>query len=124
MHVSSIMERVPTMIEPENAITDALDVSLDALSHPYRRRILTRLHDRNPRREAEFSSDELADDADDIDLREAEIHHRHLPKLDDAGFIDWDREADVITRGPRFDEIAPLIELMIDHRDELPAGWP
>jgi len=124
VHVSSFMESEVTMIEPKNTLTDALDVSLDALSHPYRRRILTRLHDQNPRKEAEFSADELADDADDIDRLVLEIHHRHLPKLAEAGFIDWDREADVLTRGPRFDEIAPLIELMINHRDELPAGWP
>lgn len=123
-NVCSIMESEPTMIESKNANTDALDESLDVLSHPYRRRILTRLHDHNPREEVDFSADELADDADEIDRQLLEIHHRHLPKLDDAGFIDWDRKADIITRGPRFDEIAPLIELMVNHRDELPDGWP
>lgn len=112
------------MIGPKNTNADALDESFDVLSHPFRRRILTRLHDHNPRDEAEFSADELADDADEVDRLVLEIHHRHLPKLAEKGFIDWDREADVITRGPRFDEIAPLIELMVNHRDELPAGWP
>lgn len=111
------------MFVSKNA-NDALDESLAILSHPYRRRILTRLRHHNPRKEAEFSANELADDADEIDRSELKIHHKHLPKLADAGFIDWDRDADIITRGPRFDEIAPLVELMINHRDELPDGWP
>lgn len=118
------MEIVATMIEHQNGKTATLDESLIALSHPHRRRILTLLYDQNPREEAEFSVDELADDADALDHLVLEIHHRHLPKLADAGFIDWDRDADVITRGPRFDKIAPLIELMVNHRDELPDGWP
>jgi len=118
------MESVNTMIEQTNRTTDTLDELFDALSHPYRRRILTRLRKRNPREEADFSAAELADDADEIDRLVLEIHHQHLPKLAEAGFLDWDREEDVITRGPRFDEIAPLIDLMVDHRDELPAGWP
>ena len=124
VHVSSIMESVPTMIEQVNGKADTLDELLDALSHPYRRRILDLLFNQNPRDEAEFSANELADDADEFDRLVLEIHHRHLPKLAEADFIDWDREADVITRGPRFEEIAPLIELMVNHRDELPAGWP
>lgn len=101
--------------------TDALDESFDLLSDPVRRRIVTRLHDHNPREEVEFTADELAAEGDQIELA---IHHHHLPKLADAGFIDWDRDANIVTRGPRFDEIAPLIELMVNHQDELPAGWP
>ncbi len=52
------------------------------------------------------------------------LHHTHLPKLDEAGFIEWNPNSKTITRGLRFDEIAPLIELIIANRDELPAGWP
>jgi len=52
-----------------------------------------------------------------------EMHHNHLPKLVEASFVDWNRGENVLRRGPRFDEIAPLIELIIEHREELPAGW-
>lgn len=100
-----------------------LDVSLDALSHPYRRRILTRLNRSNPRDESSFSTDSVATDGEDEEMVAIDIHHRHLPKLEAAGFVDWDHEANVVTRGPRFDEIAPLIELMNKHRDELPTDW-
>lgn len=111
------------MPDPRDVNFDALNHSFEALSHPYRRRILTRLHERNPREEAEFHEVTRGGD-DDPDRLAVELHHRHLPKLVDAGFVDWDREEDVVTRGPRFEEIAPLVELMVDHRDELPAGWP
>ncbi|MFC6827212.1 DUF7344 domain-containing protein [Halopelagius fulvigenes] len=37
-------------------------------------------------------------------------HHVHLPKLDEFDFIDWDQEANVVTKGSRFDEIRPLLE--------------
>lgn len=112
------------MPNPQPANTDSLDQLFQVLGHPYRRRILAELHDHNPREEAEFSADELADDADEIDRLALEIHHRHLPKLDEADFIDRDQDADIITRGPRFGEVAPLIELMVKHPDELPDGWP
>lgn len=112
------------MANPEADQTNALSEVFEVLSHPFRRRILIRLHGRNPRDEAEFSADAMADDADEADSLPIELHHRHLPKLADAGFLDWDQSESVVTRGPRFEEIAPLIELMNDHREELPPGWP
>ena len=115
---------VTTMTDQIETSTEVLDEIFDALSHPYRRRILTRLHDHNPRDESSFSTDSVADDTDDEDRLLLEIHHQHLPKLAEAGFVDWDREEKVVRRGPRIAEIAPLVELMVEHRDELPAGWP
>lgn len=100
-----------------------LDELLDVLSHPHRRRILTRLHVRNPRDEAEFDPEELAQADEALDVDTIHLVHNHLPKLDEAGFVDWDRERQVVRRGPRFHEIAPLIDLMVTHRDELPADW-
>ena len=35
-----------------------------------------------------------------------------------------DHDADIITRGPNFEEVRPLIELMSNHQDELPEDWP
>ncbi|MBV0923961.1 hypothetical protein KTS45_07065 [Halomicroarcula limicola] len=51
------------------------------------------------------------------------MHHVHLPKLADHGFIEWDRESDEIRRGPNFDRARPLLELLVAHEDELPAEW-
>lgn len=54
---------------------------------------------------------------------EVDLQHNHLPKLEAAGVIEWDREADEIRRGENFDQIAPLLKLMDDHSDELPDDW-
>lgn len=102
---------------------DVLGELLDVLSHPHRRRILTRLEARNPRDEDEFDLEELTGD-EGLDDETLSLVHNHLPKLADSGFIDWDRAEQVVTRGSRFHEIEPLIELMNAHQDELPADWP
>jgi hypothetical protein len=101
---------------------DDLGELLDMLSHPHRRRILTLLHDRNPRDEDEFELEGLTSD-DELDNETIALIHNHLPKLAEAGFIDWNQEQHLVTRGPRFEEISPLIDLMVAHQDELPANW-
>ena len=101
-----------------------LDRLFEVLSHPYRRRILLLLSEVNPREEDEFSPADVATEDDDVDLLRTELFHSHLPKLEERGYIDWDRDTQTIRRGDRFDEIEPLIKLMHDHQDELPAGWP
>lgn len=51
-------------------------------------------------------------DAGDRDPRRVALSlwHTDLPKLADAGVVDWDREAGEVTRGPDFDAIRPLLE--------------
>lgn len=49
--------------------------------------------------------------------------HNHLPKLEALEYIEWDREAGTVKRGAKWDEIAPLLTLIEDNRDELPGGW-
>lgn len=102
----------------------ALDSVFSALEHPYRRRILLLVSDRNPRDEAEFAVADLATEDDDRELLLTDLYHVHLPALADAGYLDWDRETNTVTRGPKFDDVAPVLRLLHDHQDELPAGWP
>ena len=80
--------------------------------------------DDNPRRQPEFETVEFRPEGADQETIQLELPHRHLPQLDEAGFIDWDRETGRITRGEDFEEIRPLLELMDNHRAELPDGWP
>ena len=99
----------------------------EALSHEYRRRVLIAVAQQNPQDEDEIVSEATDDDHEDdeaLEQLQLELYHAHLPKLDEAGFIDWDRESETITRGPRFEEIEPLLKLIHEHQDELPDGWP
>ncbi|RLM88460.1 helix-turn-helix transcriptional regulator [Haloarcula sp. Atlit-7R] len=105
-----------------------LNELFEILSHEYRRRILLAVAQQNPQDEADITSEAVAeehgDDGDALEHVKTGLHHVHLPKLADAGFIDWDRDSGTITRGPRFEEIEPLLKLMHDHQDELPEDWP
>jgi hypothetical protein len=38
-------------------------------------------------------------------------------------YIDWDRDANEVAKGDRFNEIEPVLNLMDNHADELPADW-
>jgi hypothetical protein len=101
-----------------------IDEVLLVLSNVHRRRMLLKLLDHNPRDERMELTDRAAEEADaTLDELEIEMFHVHLPKLAEEGFVDWDREAEEVTKGPRFDEIRPLLQLMVDHADELPEGW-
>ena len=100
-----------------------LDQVLTSLSHPTRRWVLATLAERNPRDRDEFTSPDFAVADEDLELFAAEVTYDHLPHLDRAGFIEWDRDADTIIRGPNFEAVRPLIELIHDHREELPEDW-
>lgn len=99
-----------------HATTTDLDVRLDALADPERRRVLRELGDCSP----EADLDVLADGGrtNDHDSHVA-MSHVHLPKLAGEGFVDWDRGADTVTRGANFDEIEPLLDLLDVRRQRL-----
>lgn len=101
-----------------------LDQVFRALSHTTRRRVLTSLMKDNPRGQQEFETMEFVPDGPEQETSTVRLRHTHLPHLDDAGFVDWDRESGTVTRGEHFQDLRPLLELMDDHREELPDGWP
>lgn len=49
-----------------------------------------------------------------------ELRHVHLPKLESADVIDWDRDDDRVSRGPAFEQYEPALRTMIDAADEFP----
>ena len=103
---------------------ESLNELFDALSHQYRRYVLWALA--NPDRPPDDSvgTSQFVPSGAEPDVLQIELVHTHFPKLDDRGFVDWDPEAETLARGPRFDEIAPFIELMNENRDEIPQNWP
>ena len=100
-----------------------LDEQFTALSNEHRRRLLLALLEQNPQNEVTVPEDIHVGERELTHLRN-NMFHSHLPQLAETGFIEWDRDAHQVTRGPRFEEIRPLLELIDAHADELPAEWP
>jgi hypothetical protein len=88
---------------------------LDALSKRERRELLFELYDAADGLELDVGTVSAAGgDGGAVSMR-----HVHLPKLHQYGFVDWDRERDVVGRGPAFDEIEPLLDVLTANRDSL-----
>lgn len=97
-----------------------IDQILEIMANRHRRLILQLLK----QGAVETTNDVMVRGKSASDESELALTHNHLPKLDDAGYIEWNRDTGEISRGPRFDEISPLLELIENHADELPHGWP
>lgn len=93
------------------------DQLYEVLAEEPRRRLLFDLLEETPRTDTPIDLDTppdgvIADEADRI-----RFEHDHLPKLDDYGFIEWTPSMRCVERGPRFDEIRPVLELLADHHE-------
>ncbi|WP_239642056.1 ArsR family transcriptional regulator [Natrinema versiforme] len=100
-----------------------IDEVFDTFANAQRRRLLIHMLEHNPEDDTKAYIGDM--DVDDGELEELlmQMTHIHLPKLEADGFINWDKEEHVVTKGPNFDEIRPLVELLNNHEDELPNGW-
>ena len=52
-----------------------------------------------------------------------DFQHYHLPELEGKGLISYDRAENIVTKGPYFEEVEPLLTLIDEHRGELPDDW-
>lgn len=102
--------------------TISFDEMVDALADVQRRKLLVALLEHNPQPDAPVVITDSDSEADAVE-RLVTMRHSHLPKLADYGFIEWNRETHEVMKGPKFDEIRPLLELLDDHADDLPADW-
>lgn len=109
------------------------DSSLDALSNDRCRELLVSLLDSDRRIVPELSDNarEIAGSNEEL-LRKHLASSRvlpgadedllrlrlvHLPKIADYGFVEWDPDANRASRGPRFDDLRPLLEMIDDPRE-------
>lgn len=60
-------------------------------------------------------SDIVHHESNEVVEHEVELFHNHLPKLERSGHIEWRRDADTVSKGPRFGEIEPFLELLVDY---------
>lgn len=119
--------------EQGNTVIDNDDV-FDALADGQRRQLLISLLNDGPQRVPELSdsSRQLAEahesllqehlssvrELDETNEQRLRMHLVHLPRLVGYDFVEWDRDARLVTKGPRFDEIRPVLELLEARRDE------
>lgn len=98
---------------------EATDRALSALSHACRRRLLFELYEEvEPGETVPISAIHAAPFW--TERRRILLYHVHLPKLAEHGYITWNRAEETIRRGPRWDEIEPLLDLVHSHLSELP----
>ncbi len=93
------------------------DKAFAALMNEHRRKLLVALLGENPsvaRFKTPTSSDSEAVDPDRLQVA---MHHHHLPKLVDSGFVHVDEDTNEISKGPQFEEIRPLLELVEGHTE-------
>lgn len=112
-----------TSVRRENArkVSDRWDTIFQALAAEPRRQIVVSLLDApadtgvslpesamNPEIPVQF--DELV----------AKLHHRHLPMLAEEQLVNWETDPMVAYRGPRFDEVAVVVEQLKSSAHEIP----
>lgn len=111
-------------VDDQHGDGDALDEVFVCLADRTRRRLLASLAEHDARTGGGVDPADLAPADRDPAQFEADLHHNHLPRLQEAGFLQWDRDSDTVRRGPRFEDIEPLLALLDDHREVLPGEWP
>lgn len=97
-------------------LSPEMDAMMEALGRRPRRSILLDLLESGGEREI----GELVDESG-LDFAEVALRHTHLPKLANAGYVEWDSDDDTVSRGSDFTQIAPLLRLIRDYSDEFSA---
>lgn len=97
---------------------------LTIVANDYRRSLLIALLERGRDRKPNVRlPDDVAISDANHDEQVAELRHCHLPMLAEGDLIVWHREENTVEKGPRFDDIEPLLRLFYEHDEELPDQW-
>ena len=98
--------------EPPDVFTSSrMDRLMEVLSKQQRRVILYRL-----KRDDKLQPFQGSDALESADIA---LYHVHLPKLEAAGYIEWNRETREVMKGPQYDEIETFLTLVENHADKL-----
>ncbi|WP_049986479.1 DUF7344 domain-containing protein [Halobellus rufus] len=102
-----------------------MDEYFEALANIHRRRLLVALLDHNPQRNDVTVTvpEDVYEGEKPLEVLQTEFYHSHLPQLKEAGLIRLNRDTDEVAKGPKFDEIRPLLEAVRNSADEFPNDW-
>lgn len=88
------------------------------LSDPLRRCVLRTVVEHDEPIELDTLGTETIMEVEEWKAHQIALYHIHLPKLDDHGLIQWDREDRIIEEGDRFDEARPLLDSLGPDSDD------
>lgn len=91
---------------------NGFDGVIRALSDGTRWQVLNELRDEE--RIQPFSGD--GDEAD----RAIQLHHVHLPMLEDNDLVSWNRATGTVERGENFEAVVPILTTLASRGDTLP----
>lgn len=57
------------------------------------------------------------------DARELQLYHNHLPKLAAEDVVEWDPDTGIVSRGPAFREVEPVVRLLVENPQVLPGAF-
>ena len=102
-------------VHTETDRTDRWDRVFEALAATPRRHLVASLTRAEPDAAVGLPDAALPPDFDgDEDSFRIELEHRHLPKLADCAYIEWEHDPFQTWRGPRFDEIAHTLHVLTE----------
>lgn len=111
----SIRETRTDTIEGRAVSPEAIDSMMDALKSRPRRVILIELL--GDTTETSVLTLERQLNHEHARMR---LYHSELPKLASAGYIKWDNDSDTISKGPKFSEVEPLVQLLKEYDTTFP----
>ena len=92
-----------------------------ALSAEPRRQIIVSLLDAPPNQSVSLPEHAMNPDVPaNPEKLQQELYHCHLPLLADQGFVNWETEPLVASRGPQFDELAVVLDALHATATDMP----
>lgn len=99
-----------------------MDEIMMALADEHRRELLAALMEENG--QPIQTPEDVQLGREPLDDLQIELYHNHLPRLEEAGFIEWEKDRDVVTKGPKFGQLEPVLELFAENAEDFPVTWP
>lgn len=110
--------------DPEfEAVVEARCRVLQTLADTHRVRILINLVNTPEERRLPLpKAAMIPKGTDEPEQLSIELQHVHLPAMADAGYVRWSKEPFCVQRGPRFEEPATIVRILVDSLEELPPS--
>ncbi|WP_435345748.1 GAF domain-containing protein [Haloarchaeobius sp. HRN-SO-5] len=105
-----IQETPIDIIEGRGVSSEAIDSMMGALTDRTRRVILMALLGGTTETSIATLERELNHEKGRLRL-----YHNHLPKLANSGYIKWDKDANTVSKGPKFSEVEPLVQRLKEY---------